>query len=419
MFENYNKGKKLKNLISIYSLFQIKNRNIQEKNIWYYLHLFILALLIIVGISCKPDYNKSLSEAKSLVNNQEYIKAYKKIRKIPPSFENNQGVILLIKKIREEAPNYYINIYKDLINQKKEKEAFSIIEDLREIIHPDKNPFLETEYARLIKYSSNSNNSNNVSSKKPNLFSNLNCSNINSSLTSETNQKKKQLFSEHKMQVFFKPVANVDFETLKEEELGVVECIFTLLEPESAINEQKQLLELYIKAGKYDRAYDFIAFYELTDYAINLYSDSAKKALEKYSKNSVSDRQYELSKSYRNEIMKLNPSSDKIQKIDTLIEYYRPAGTNSEAYNLCKDSVSANLKFPDSAEFEYGTLSLMAAGALMGSPCDVVNEKVCIKKIRSWVKSQNQVGLLGKTNFYCEVTYDKKTNEGKVSKLSL
>lgn len=97
---------------------------------------------------------------------------------------------------------------------------------------------------------------------------------------------------------------------------------------------------------------------------------------------------------------------------------FKTVGDTRKAYSVCKDAVKGKLNDPGSAEFEYGTMELLAANALVKVSADVNTPTESIFKIQSWVRAKNQFGALMKKNFYCEVSFSKETEESSVRKLN-
>ncbi len=108
---------------------------------------------------------------------------------------------------------------------------------------------------------------------------------------------------------------------------------------------------------------------------------------------------------------------EKLAKLEKDSAKYRIVGDTRKAYSVCKDAIEDKLNDPSSAEFEYGTLELFAANALV-KLADINTPTESIFKFNSWVRSKNAYGVLIKKSFYCEVSFNKETEAPTLRKLN-
>lgn len=232
-----------------------------------------------------------------------------------------------------------------------------------------------------------------------------------------TLKDKNKLFDSVLKNMYFKLTSKSDFKHVKKRELERLACVFYSLDKDVSKNQIKELFSLYIKNKDYQLANELSKNYD-NDLAINFYIKETKNLLKEFSKNH-SPGPYKIAKEFRKQAELVGASEKDLNELDQKIEYYRPVGDAKDAYNMCKDAVIEKLGDVKILFFEHNSLELMGIQALFGTPWDEVNDKVTILKIKSWVQYRNESGTKKQTHFKCDVTYDKKTEKGEVTKLSM
>jgi len=230
---------------------------------------------------------------------------------------------------------------------------------------------------------------------------------------------KTKLFQIAASRAFERPHPAAKVELLVESQLDRAYCYYASLGEQAPLSMHQAMFHLLVRARRYDHANGLAQAQGLTSYAAKEYLVIANQELMLYQKSRTTDHHFKLAQELRDQAIMFAAEPTSVEAIDKKIEYLRPVGSGREAYSLCKEAVKNRLHDPDSAEFEYSGLELMAAGALLGTGCDVVTDKICVIKFDSWVRATNAFGAIRKTPFHCEVTFLKPEGSGTVTKLSL
>lgn len=204
---------------------------------------------------------------------------------------------------------------------------------------------------------------------------------------------------------------------LEKSQFNRARCLFDLIGDQATPAQQRSMISALIRAEMFEDANTLAQSLKLTEIARDEYVSAANVGLQNFAAGRGTMDKIE---SYRAQAAALGATATTLQPIDKQIAFLRPAGSMREAYSLCKSAVDARLHDPSSAEYEHSTLELVAAGALVGEKiCDIVNEKVCIVRIPSWVRAKNAFGAMRQTPFQCEVTFSKPSGQGTVTALNI
>ena len=153
-------------------------------------------------------------------------------------------------------------------------------------------------------------------------------------------------------------------------------------------------------------------------YGSKLHEYYFKLASEEYTKLTQNKGSYENFTKIIDKAKSWGSIPEKLTKLEKDSIRFKVVGDTRKAYSFCKDAVEDKLNDPGSAEFEYGTLELLAANALVKVGADINTPTESIFKINSWVRAKNAFGVLIKKGFYCEVSFSKETESPTLRKLN-